>query len=123
MIAEVIAIVPPGQKWNAFEKLFYPFQTTVWTLILVFALIGFFDDFHHFKTLKICSKFCVWKKCEKSNFESFRGLHRRIANNFAWKKFREIFIDVFLKYSLVIRTLYQGSYFKLLQSENKHKSV
>lgn len=44
--------------------------------------------------------------------------HKLPRRNFAW-----FILMMFVMYSLVIRTLYQGSFFQLIQSGKRHKEV
>jgi hypothetical protein len=114
-VAKVVAIIPLGQKWNAIEKLFYPFQTTFWLLILIFGLFGFLVIFIISRRSKTVQNFVFGRNVKNPTLNLFIGFIGGSQTILPGKNFARFLLMIFLMYSLVIRTLYQGSYFKLLQ--------
>lgn len=115
--------IPPGHELTSVEKLVYPFSVTVWILIVTVFLIGL---------LVIRS---VNKKQEKFRTLFYgEGVQHPVLNLFnafvggaqtklPKNSFARQLLMIFLLYSLVIRTLYLGSFVQLLNLSVRHKEV
>jgi hypothetical protein len=90
---------------------------------LVFALTGFLVIFIVSRRSKIVQNFVYGRNVKDPTLNLFIGFIGGSQTVLPGRNFARFLLMSFLMYLLVIRTLYQGSYFKLLQSENKHKSV
>jgi hypothetical protein len=120
---KLVFIIPPGKKFTALEKLIYPFKLTSWTLILLVFVIG---------TLVIC---VVKNQAQTTrDFVFGTGIKSPLLNLFVVfigdsqnklprGNFARFLLMMFLIYSLVIRTVYQGSFFQLLKSKRGHQEV
>lgn len=119
----LILIVPPGQEYSNFEKLIYPFAVFSWILVLFSLFVG------------ACVIFAVKRRSRKvQNFVFGENIRHPYLNMFAVfmgdsqqflpkTNFARFLLTMILIYSLVIRCLYQGSYFQLMQSDQKHPEV
>lgn len=118
-----IMIVPPGKELTAFEKLVYPFSFPLWIMIGSCLLVGIIV-------------IAVIKR-EPMNIQNFvfgTGIRSPYLNLFIAfiggaqhllpkRNFARFLLMLFLMFSLIIRTLYQGSFYQLLKSNKAHKEV
>ena len=116
-------VIPPGRAFSAFEKLIFPFSLLVWIFATTTTVIGSFVIF------------CVFHSSEKiQNFVFGTGVRHPYMNMYIGfvgenqrvlprRNFARFLLMVFLLYSLVMRSVYQGSYYQFLQSNLVHKRV
>ena len=115
--------IPPGRQLTSFEKLVYPFSTPVWILILLCFLIG-----------SLIIKIATCRGMTAQTFVFGKGVKNPTLNMFAafigdaqtrvpGRNFARFLLMNFLLYSMVMRTLYQASFFKLLNSDVHLKEV
>lgn len=115
--------IPPGHELTSVEKLVYPFSLTVWILIVSVFLVGFL-------VIRVVSK-----KDESIQALVFgEGVQHPLLNLFnsfiggaqtklPQNSFGRQLLMIFLLYSLVIRTLYLGSFVQLLNLSVRHQEV
>jgi hypothetical protein len=120
---QVIFIIPSGKNFTTLEKLIYPFELITWIAIGLCYLTGTFVIFIIKRQKKVIQGFVFGENVKNPHFNmliGFIGGSQKISpkNDFA-----RFLLMMLLIYSLVIRSAYQGSYFKLMQSEEKHKEV
>lgn len=120
---QTIFIIPPGQEFSSIEKLFYTFTLETWSLVIGVFAIGVVV--------------IIILKCWSRTIQDFVfgvGVHHPLLNIFIAfiggsqtklpkRNFARFLLMMFLMYSLVIRTLYQASFFELLKSSKPHKEV
>jgi hypothetical protein len=112
-------IVPPGKPFSPFEKLFKPFQYNVWTAISITFII----IFTVILVLKFFPKYArtfLYGKGQSAGVNvmsiAFLGsIHRTPKRNFA-----RFTLMIFMIYSLIIRTAYEGSLYKFLSKSYRH---
>lgn len=119
----IIFVVPPGSNFSPAEKLIYPFSMSFWMCIVAVLLVAVF-------VITVARK-------QNENIRSFifgRGVKTPIMNLVAGllggsqrvlpcNNFARFILMVFLLFALIIRTLYQASYFNLVQSNKHHKEL
>lgn len=123
MNEKVMFVVPPGREFTTFEKLILPFSLNLWILILVCLITGFITILIvKFGSEKVQSYvFGSGVKTPSLNIiAAFLGGNQVVLPR---KHFARILLTVFLIYSLVIRTIYQGSYYQFLQSDARQEHV
>lgn len=119
----IIFIIPPGRDLTPFEKLIYPFSVNVWILIVISFFIGFLVILILKRQSMKLQKFVFGMNVKNpymNMFISFIGGTQKVLPR---TNFARFLLMMFLMYSLVIRTLYQGSFYKLMQSIECHKEV
>jgi ABC-type amino acid transport substrate-binding protein len=120
---QIVFIVPPGRQLTAVEKLFFPFKLTTWIFILLVLVVGF---------LVICV--VKFQSTAIKNFVYGTGVKAPVLNllgafiggtqkKLPGRNFARFLLMMFLIYSLVIRSIYQGSFYKLLNSNQHLKEV
>jgi hypothetical protein len=119
----LIFVVPPGRELTMLEKFTFPFEFSLWLMIGIVFCIG---------VIVIC--FVKIQSKTVRNFVFGTGIESPLLNliaafiGIAQKKlpgrnFARFLLMMFLIYSLVIRTVYQASFYKLMQSNKHHKEV
>lgn len=120
---KIIFLIPPGRDFTAFEKLSLPFSSTVWVLIFICFAVA----------LVVIAIF----KFQPKNVRSFvfgSGVNNPVLNMavafiggsqkiLPQRNFARFLLMLFLMYSLVIRTLYQASFYKFLKSNQSQIKV
>lgn len=118
-----VLIIPPGRPFTAFEKLFKPFQLGVWLLMLLaFVTASLVMTVIKFQSATI--RDFVFGAGNNSPYlnmvNAFLGgsMHLLPGRNFA-----RSLLMMFVLFSLVKRTLYQGALFKFIQADDRNKEV
>lgn len=119
----IIFVVPPGREWSSWQKLVFAFSSLVWILVLTIFFVGFLV----ISIVRLCSKavqnFVFGSKVTTPNLNiitAFIGGSQKILPK---RNFARFLLMIFLMYSLVMRTLYQGSFYNLLQDEKRFQSA
>lgn len=117
----VFFVLSPESKFNKFEKLLNPFETSIWIILLMTFCFGVGV------ILAINLRFKFLR-----NFVYGEGVNRPITNLFLVfigspqtvlpkTNFARFILMMILILCLIIRSLYQGSLYKFLQSDGRHK--
>lgn len=119
----VILMVPPGREYSAWSKLVYPFSKTVWAWILLVFVVGYLAIYFITQSSTKVKVFVFGADVEHPYLNmivAFVGGTQKIlpTTNFA-----RFLLMMFLMYALVIRTVYNASYFRLLQSSLRHPEI
>ncbi|KAL7030658.1 hypothetical protein ACKWTF_006742 [Chironomus riparius] len=110
-------MIPGGQPYSAFEKLFQPFQLILWCSLLLTFAIGLV-------TITIIN--CQNEKIRNFVFGSkintpYLNLYNILVNGFQdvlpQRTFARYVLMIFMIFCLVLRTTYQGSLYQFLQSD------
>ena len=119
----VTFVVPPGSHLTSFEQLVNPFELSFWIVILVCFITGI----SVILTLKQFSQkvqnFVFGSNVKNSIFNMFETWMTGQQHILPRRNFARYLLMMFMIYSFVIRSLYQGAYFKLLRSNRNHKEV
>jgi hypothetical protein len=119
--ALIYFVVPPGRDYTSFEKLIYPFELTSWIFILMFLLIGIFVIFIIERRSIIIQNFVFANDVKSPYLNMLNGIIGGSQHVLPKYNFARFILMNFLLYSIVIRTLYQGSFFELLKSNKRHE--
>lgn len=118
-----ILIVPPGRPFTSLEKLFKPFQLGVWFLLLLAFVTGsLVMTVIKFQSATV-RDFVFGAKNNSPYLNMLNifvggSMHLLPGRNFA-----RSLLMMFVLFSLVKRTLYQGALFKFLQADDRNKEV
>ena len=119
----LILVVPPGQQYTDFEKLVYPFAAYSWILVVLSLVFGFFVIFVVTQMSKNIKDFIFGSNIRHPSMNLLIGFIGGSQTSLPTSNFARYLLMMFLINSLVIRTLYQGSFFQLLQSNQRHLEV
>jgi Ligated ion channel L-glutamate- and glycine-binding site len=120
---QIIFIVKPGQDLSAIERLVYPFQPLLWTSICVCFLVGIIVIF----VIKLKSKkiqdFVFGTDVTNPYLKIFEAFIGVSQNKLPRRNFARFLLMIFLIYSLIIRTIYQASFYEILRSNKGYGEV
>lgn len=121
--SHVIFVIPPGREFTKFEKLIFPFAASLWTLICTCFFIGVVIIL----LVKLCPQsiqnFVFGVGVRNPYFNMIVGYVGGFQNILPRTNFARFLLTMLLIYSLVIRTLYHGSFYHRMQSIESHKEV
>lgn len=119
----IIFIVPRARDLSGFEKLFYPFKLSLWIFIMLFFLIVTLSIFIVKRRSQVVQDFVFGTRVRSPYLNLFVGFIGGVQKLLPRKNFARFILMMFLMFSLIIRTLYLGSFYKLLKSDRHHKEV
>lgn len=117
--AKVVFLIPPGRILTSIEKLILPFSNFLWLTIAVCFLIGLLVIFVVRRKAKNIQNFVLGTATGDPYLNMFIGLIGGTQKILPRRNFARFLLMVFLLFSLIIRSLYQGSFYKLLQSNSR----
>lgn len=118
-----IMVVPPGRALSAFEKLIKPFSIDAWTLLLVYfiaacifvCVLGYLS--------REAYNFVISEKIQQPVLNMLVGIFGLSSHVLPKRNFSRYMLMQFLILCLVIRSIYQGKLFTMLQSELRESNV
>lgn len=120
---QIMFIIPPGRELTTFEQLAYPFTTFVWILTVAVFIAGFLViSIFKFKS-KAAQNFVFGVNVGNPYLNMIIGFIGGPLKILPKTNFARFILMMFLMYSMVMRTVYQGSFVQLLQSNLKQKEV
>ena len=119
-------MIPIGAPYTSFEKMFRPFHMHTWiaVILLYLAATTFITVIRCIKS-KIIRNMVFGTRNQRpylNMVEVFLGGTLK-EETLPTKNFARTLLMIFILYSLIIRTVYQGSLVRNLQSENRKPSV
>jgi hypothetical protein len=118
-----IVIVPPGVPFTSFEKLFRPFSIVVWILLL----LTFVSAAGVITAVKFHSKnirYFVFGSSNNSPYLNVLAVFLGVTMpQLPGRNFARSLLMMFLLFSIVKRTLYQGALFQFIQSDDRNKEI
>lgn len=120
---KIVFIVAPARKFTNFEKLIYPFDDVVWMLILLIFLVGGLTIFLVRRQAKAVQIFVFGQSVNNHYMNLLSGFIGGYQKTLPKRNFARFLLMVFLMYAMVMRSVYQGSFYKLMQSGKRHKEV
>lgn len=118
-----IVIVPSGTLLTPFEKLFRPFKLSVWILLMfVFFTAAGVVTFVKIQTAEV--RRFVFGKGNKSPYLNILSVFVGVSMPLLPRRnFARSLLMMFLLFSIVKRTLYQGALFQFLQADDRNKEI
>lgn len=115
--------VPPGESYNAYEKLLLPFDQETWIMILITFIIAFLTIFivnftsHRLRVLMFGNQVTT----PSLNIAAhFFGISQSTLPRGDFGRF---ILTIFIMYCLIIRTAWQGKMFEFLQKDMRKPEV
>lgn len=116
-------VISPGMLYSDFEKLFQPFDTTVWICIVAILVIAFLVIFVVNVRFKMLQIIIYGEDVLHPTTNLLLAILGSSQPKLPKRHSSRFLLMVFLVFCLVLRSAYQGSLYKFLQSEKRHKSV
>lgn len=118
-----VLIIPPGRVLTALEKIIFPFALSVWILILACFAIGFLIIFVIQRQAMKVQSLVFGDGVKNPNLNlviAFIGDSQMVLPKNSFARF---LLMMFLMYSLIVRTLYQGSFYELMNSDKHDERI
>lgn len=115
--------IPPGRDLSKFEKLLFPFALHLWLTIISCLLVGGLVIFIVKLQPKPVQDLVFGAGVSYPYLNMFNAIMGGTQKIEPKKSFARFLLMMFLIYSLVIRTLYQVSFYQLIQSNKHHQEV
>ncbi|KAG5674082.1 hypothetical protein PVAND_004069 [Polypedilum vanderplanki] len=119
----IIFVIPPGAELTSFQKYFQPLDAYTWMFLLIIIALAFIT----IKTVKGLSieiqEFLFGKNVQDPYLNvlvAVVGLSQPVLPR---KNFARFMLMMFLLFCLVMRSLYQGSLYRFLQTNMRNKEV
>lgn len=120
---DLVFIIPPGSELTSVDKLVHPLNTRVWILLLASFLTGYFIIFIIKLHSKVVQKFFFGRNVKYQYLNMWAGLLGVPQHRLPTRNFSRFILILYLLFSLIIRNAYQGSMFKIMRSNVKHKEI
>lgn len=115
--------IPPGEEFNGYEKMVLPFDVWTWIWIGITFAIAFSIIFALRFTRSSVSSFVIGRGTLTpvlNLVRAFFGISQIVCPE---RSFARYLLMMFILFSLVIRTAYQGVMFEFLQKEMRKPTV
>lgn len=123
MFYHKLMTVPPGEEYNCYEKLVMPFDSIVWLLIWITFTISFIAIFI-VNSMELSKRNFVFGTNVQTPSLNVAILFFGIAqSNPPRRNFARFLIMMFMLYSMIIRTAWQGKIFEFMQKEVRKPEV
>jgi hypothetical protein len=122
-IDEISFVIPQPQEFSSIEKLIYPFSLDSWITILFCFGSGLIVIFFFSKTSLEIKSFVFGTGVRNPYMNILIGIVGNVQHVLPRRNFARFLLMNFLILALVLRTVYQGSYFELMKSNRKHKEI
>ena len=119
----IVIIIPPGAPYSSFEKLFKPFQKSVWICLIVIFVIGIIAIFIINCQSESIKNFIYGTDLRTPFTNLFNIFLNGIQNRLPNRTFARFILMVFFIFCFIIRTVYQGSLFQFLQSDDRNPEL
>lgn len=120
---QLVFMVPPGREFTPFEKLIRPFSTELWAVLGSCLIVGFLVILFVQRSPKKVQSFVFGVGVNYPTLNMFAAFLGGTQKILPRRNFARFLLMMFLIYSLIIRNLYQGSFFKISQSRKHHKEI
>ena len=119
----VILAIPTGRELTTIEKLLFPFSIKVWIAVVACFSIGLIAIFIINRQSKRFQNFVFGSSVQNPSLNLFIGFVGGSQKTLPGRNFARFILMVFLLYSLIIRTLYQGSFYNFMRSNRRHNEI
>lgn len=119
----IIFIVSPGSRLTVWEKFLRPFGLFVWILFVLTLALGISVILIINFKYKQLQTFVFGDGVRYPTLNLLIGIVGAQQNILPKKNFARFLLTMYLILCLVLRSIYQGSLFLFLQSDDRHKSV
>lgn len=116
-------IVPPGQEYNTYEKLLLPFDLATWALILFTLLAAFLTIIIVSLTTKSIRDFVFGSNIASPSLNVAMIFFGSPQFNLPKHNFARFLTMLFVLYSMIIRTAWQGKMFEFMQKKMTKDAV
>lgn len=116
-------MIPPSKRFTHFEKLLQPFDETVWILLLLVVLFALLVTLMLTLKFKKLQPYVYGSGMRDPVMNALVGIFGGSQLKLPKENFSRVLLMMFLILCLVMRSAYQGSLYKFLQSDRHHKEL
>lgn len=123
MLYNDLIAVPPGEKYNSYEKMIFPFDFDTWMWILISFVAAFLSIFIINFTPSSVKNFVFGRNVSTPSLNVlmlFFGVSQVTEPR---RNFARYLVMMFIIYTLIIRTAYQSLMFEMMQKEMTKSEV
>lgn len=122
-VMTLVWIIPPGRRFMPIEKMLLPFEVPVWIFLIITITIGIIVILFINTKLPTMKPFVYGKNIHHPFLNMIIVVLGSQQPRMPKRNFARFLIMNFLLFTLVLRSIYQGSLFRFLQSDGRHKEV
>ncbi|KAG5681326.1 hypothetical protein PVAND_010773 [Polypedilum vanderplanki] len=119
----VFCMIPKSDKLTAMEKMLQPFSKTVWIFLMVTLLIGLLSVFLINVKIQKLKPIVYGNKVNDPLMNMLIVVFGLQQKKLPKTHFARFILINFIILCLVLRSVYQGSLYKFLQSDGRHKDI
>lgn len=120
---QIAFVIPPGSELSSVEKYLRPLSIWTWICSMITIVIAFIVIMIVKRMPMGVQNFVFGEKVQDPYMNVLVGLFGGSQTVLPQQNFARFLLMMFLIYCLVIRSVYQGSLFRFLQSKIYHKEV
>jgi Ligated ion channel L-glutamate- and glycine-binding site len=120
---QIAFVIPPGAELTSFEKYLRPMDTWTWTLTIATMVVAFLVIFIVKRKSIYIQNLIFGEKVQDPYMNVLVGLFGGSQTTLPHQNFPRFILMMFLMFCLIMRTLYQGSLYRFLQTKIYHKEV
>lgn len=113
---KIVFLVPKGCEYTSFEKFILPFASRTWFLVIICFLIGYIAIFIVKLQKKPVQSFVFGTGVKHHYLNLLVGFVGGTIVKLPKRNFARFLLMTFLIYSLIMRTVYQASFFRVLKA-------
>lgn len=117
---KLVFVVPRGSELSSIEKLLYPLTFTTWLMLITCFVIGYFVIFIIKLQSRAVQNFVFGTNVKYPYMNMWIGLLGTIIHRMPGRNFARFILTIFLLFSIIMRTAYQGKMYHMIQSNKKH---
>lgn len=123
LFRDSLLAVPVGKKYNGYEKLLLPYESAVWSWIIVTFAAAFSTIFVLKFTAQTFRRFIIGSTTKTPTLNVLRIFFGASQIKSPGRNFARFLAMLFIIYSMIIRTAWQGKMFEFMQKEMRKAEV
>lgn len=120
---KLILVIPNGKEFQSYEKIFRPLSSMTWILLMIAICTGVLVIFIISQCPPAVRSFVFGTDVKYPNYNLLINFIGGVQPILPRRNFARFILTNFVIFSLVIRTVYFGSYYDVLHSNKRHKEV
>lgn len=122
-VMNLVWVIPPGRLYKPLEKLLLPFKFLVWIFLMLTITIGVVVIIFINSRLPHLKSFVFGYKIRHPFLNMVIAILGSQQPRMPKRNFARFLVMNFLLFTLVLRSIYQGSLYRFLQSDERHREV
>lgn len=119
----LILVIPSGKEFKSYEKIFRPLSSMTWIFLMIAICTGILVIFIISRCPPAVRKFVFGTDVSYPNYNLLINFIGGVQPILPRRNFARFILTNFVIFSLIIRTVYFGSYYDVLHSKKRHREV